>query len=170
MLAMLAAAQGVLTLAILCWRAEELGKLGRYARRNWRTFGVSGLGAFALSLLFTRAILENRIVRDALTTHNLIAVWGAWILLIALLIAACQKTTNFWARARRTWAFQNPPLQYLHVGAICVLYGGAGALFSRLPRISTEAMMLIGASAVTVFFWVVGHVGCIPRSTDGERY
>jgi len=152
---MLAAAQGVLILAILSWRADELGKLGRYARRNWRTFGVSSLGAFALSLLFTRPILENQIVQDALATHNLTALWGAWLLLIALLIGVWKTTKNFWARARRTWAFQNPPLQYLHVGATCVLYGGAGALFSRLPRISTEAMMLIDASAVTVFFWVV---------------
>ena len=50
-LAMTAAAEGVLIFAILSWRADELGKVGRYARQNWRTFGVSALVASALSLL-----------------------------------------------------------------------------------------------------------------------
>jgi hypothetical protein len=153
-LATLAGAQAVLVLAILCWRGDELGKPGSYARRNWRTFGVSALVAFALVLLFSRPILENQIVRDGLTTHNSAALWGVWLLLISVLIAASGITINFWARFRRTWAFEVPPLQYLHVAVICSLFGALGALFSRFPETSTEVRTLIGASAISVASWV----------------
>jgi hypothetical protein len=46
----LAIAQGVLILAILALHGGELGKSGMYVRRNRRTFSVSALAAFALSL------------------------------------------------------------------------------------------------------------------------
>jgi hypothetical protein len=63
--------------AILALHGGELGKSGMYVRRNWRTFSVSALAAFALSLLFARPILENQIFRNALATHSLATVWGA---------------------------------------------------------------------------------------------
>jgi hypothetical protein len=168
MLTVLAASQGVLVFAILCWRADELGKSGRYARRNWCTFGVSALVALALSLLFTRPISENQIVRDVLATHNLTAVWGAWLLFVALLIASSGTTKSFWARARRTWAFQNPPLQYLHIAATCLVFGAVGALFSRLPEISTEVAALIGVSVISVAFWAAVTL-IASRSPETER-
>ncbi len=167
LLFMLAAALGVLILAIFFWRAHESGKSGKYARRNWRTFVVSALAAFALSLVFTPLILENQPVRDAFATSNSTALWGVWLLLIALLIAASATTTNFWPRARRTWAFENPPLQYLHVAVTCVLFGAVGAMFSRFPKTSAEVIRLISASAVTVGLWLAVTWIASRRRTKG---
>jgi hypothetical protein len=154
MLAMLLGAQGVLIVVILSWRGDELGKPGRYARRNWRTFVVSALAAFAFSLVFTPRILEKQIVRDAFATSNLTAALGGWLLFIALLIAVWGPTTNFWTRARRTWAFENPPLQYLHVALTWLLFGILGALFSRFPKTSAEVICLICATAISMGLWL----------------
>ena len=139
--------------------------------KNWRTFGVSALAAFALSLLLTRPILEDQIVRGALATQNLTGVCGAWLLLIALLIATCRNTKNFLARSRRTWAFENPPLQYLHVAATCLVFASVGSLFSPLPRLSTEAIALITASGFSVAVWVVTTViASGSRESKGSAY
>lgn len=167
MLTLVAASQGVLIFAILSWRVDELGKIGAYARQNWRIFSVSALAPFALSLLFSRLIFESQFIRHALATRTLAVVWGAWLLLIALLVATSGTIINFWARARRTWAFQNPPLQYLHVAATCLLFGTVGALLLRLPKISAEVMTLIGASGIAVSFWVV--VTYIESSRAGTK-
>ncbi|HTR47061.1 MAG TPA: P-loop NTPase fold protein [Verrucomicrobiae bacterium] len=142
-------------LAVLPKPSDDLGKARKYACRNWRAFGVSALAAFALSLLFARAIFGNRTVRDAAVTHSLSAVLGAGLLLVALLIAATGPTRNFLLRARRTWMFQDPPLQYLHVALTWLLFAALGAMFSPLPKLSTEVMVLIGASVFVLAVWVV---------------
>jgi len=154
LLSLTIASLGLILLGVLSWLPNHFGKLGEYTRQNRRSFLVSMMLGFGLSLFTTPLLLRTRAAEYVLSKPDPGFFWGTFVVLNGLLVASWPNLIKFWERSRRTWSFQRPPAQYSHLGATFILYGILGALVAPFPPSASPATKVFAFAGLDVALWI----------------
>lgn len=155
MLATAIGLQGILIL-VASGRPEVCrDKLGAYIRQHKRAFIIAASFGAAATLIIFPWLQATSFVRRALGFRDERKILGILLALFAALVVTWPNLRNFWTRSRNTWAFHNPPLQYLHLIFIFTASAGLAIAWQALPPTSTQFRTLAVLGAFAISAWMV---------------